>query len=253
MTERLSTGIQWRRLLAQSLAVILSILLAFSIDAWWDSRQEVQRERELMIGLLADFRSSRPGLEARLVLARRMAAGTAGFLDLAGAYEDPTALTVPDSLVLSVLGGPTYEPTTNTLDAAVASGEIERLTSDELRAKLADWRRMLSDTREDELEVRRITNEQLAPLLARSLDLRTYFDRVLPWSGGDPHGAGRLIGQGTAAEADASAAAPVTITTELIGALALRKFYVDFAAADLEDLLASLDSTVELLERQLAG
>ena len=251
MTERLSTGIQWRRLLAESLAVILSILLAFSIDAWWDSRQEVQRERELMVGLLADFRSSRPGLEERLVLARRMAAGTAGFLDLISVYGDAAALTVPDSLVLAVLGGPTYEPVTNTLDAAVASGEIERLTSDELRARLADWRRMLSDTEEDELEVRRITNEQLVPLLAHSLDLRSYFDRVLPWSGGDLHGAGRLIGGGTIA--DSSAATPVTITTELIGALALRRFYVDFAAADLEDLLASLDRTVELLERQLAG
>jgi hypothetical protein len=251
MTERLSTGIEWRRLLAESLAVILSILLAFSIDAWWEGRQEVQRERELMVGLLADFQSSRPGLEERLVLARRMAAGTAGFLDLLGAYEGPTALSVPDSLVLAVLGGPTYEPATNTLDAAVASGKIERLTSDELRATLANWRRMLMDTREDELEVRRITNEQLAPLLARSLDLRSYFDGVLPWSGGDQHGAGRLIGGGTVA--DSSAATPVTITTELIGALALRKFYVDFAAADLEDLLAALDRTVELLVRQLAG
>ncbi len=253
MTESLSTGIRWRRLLAESLAVIFSILLAFSIDAWWDSRQEVRRQRELMAGLLADFRSSRPGLEERLVLARRMAAGTAGFLDLSGAYEVPTAIAVPDSLVLAVLGGPTYEPATNTLDAAVASGEIERLTSDEVRARLANWRRMLSDTREDELEVRRITNEQLAPLLTHSLDLRSYFDRVLPWSGGDPHGAGRLISGGTVAEADSSAATPVTITTELIGALALRKFYVEFAAADLEDLLASLDTTVALLERQLEG
>ncbi len=251
MTERLSTGIQWRRLLAESLAVILSILLAFSIDAWWDSRQEVQRERELLSGLLADFQSSRSGLEARLSLARRMAAGTAGFLELIGTYEGATALTVPDSLVLAVLGGPTYEPATNTLDAAIASGEIERLTNDVLRAELANWRRTLADTREDELEVRRITNEQLVPLLARSLDLRSYFNRVLPWSGGDPHGSGRLIDGGTAASS--SAATPVTITTELMGVLALRRFYVDFAAADLEDLLASLDRTVELLVRQLAG
>ena len=180
-----------------------------------------------------------------------MAAGPAGFLELIGTYEGATALTVPDSLVLAVLGGPTYEPATNTLDAAIASGEIERLTSDELRAELANWRRTLADTREDELEVRRITNEQLVPLLARSLDLRSYFNRVLPWSGGDPHGSGRLIDGGTAASS--SAATPVTITTEMIGALTLRRFYVDFVAADLEDLLASLDRTVELLVRQLAG
>lgn len=250
MAESRSARIQWRRLLAESLAIIFSILLAFSIDAWWEGRQEQGRERDLLAGLLADFHNSRPGLEGRLVLARRMAAGTAGFLDVLGAHDVATAVTVPDSLVLAVLGGPTFEPATNTLDAAVASGEIERLTNGELRAELAYWRRTLADTREDELEVRRITDEQLVPVLARSLDLRSYYARLLSWSGGDPDASGRLIAEDTSAPA---AAAQVTITTELIGLLALRRFYVDFAAADLEDLLGSLDRATELIERQLSS
>ena len=250
MGESRSAGIQWRRLLAESLAIIFSILLAFSIDAWWDGRQERSRERDLLAGLLADFRNSRSGLEGRLVLARRMAAGTAGFLDLVGAHEGMATLTVPDSLVLAVLGGPTYEPATNTLDAAVASGEIERLTNGELRAELAYWRRTLADTREDELEVRRITDEQLVPVLARSLDLSTYYARLLSWSGGDPDASGRLIAGRVSGPA--TAVARVTVTTELSGLLALRGFYVDFAAADLEDLLASLDRATELIEGQLS-
>jgi len=43
----------------------------------------------------------------------------------------------------------------------------------------------------------------------------------------------------------------MTITTELLGALALRSFYVEFVAADLEELLESLDRAVSLLEAEL--
>ena len=76
MSNHDRSGIQWRRILVESVAVVLSILVAFLIDAWWDSHQEGLRERELLEGLLTDFEASRPGLENRLELARRMANGT---------------------------------------------------------------------------------------------------------------------------------------------------------------------------------
>jgi len=249
MTRIRARVAQWWRLLAQSAAVVLSILLAFSIDAWWDEHREARREQVLLAGLMEDFLSSRPDLESRLALARRMAQGTSRFLYLVTEGEPGETLVVPDPLVLATLGGPTYEPATNTLDAAVASGEIELLSDQALRSELATWRRTLSDTREDELEVRRITNEQLVPLLARSLDVGPYFDKVLAWSGGDPYGAGRLIESGSGEALPGSAS--VVVSTELAGALALRKFYVEFAAADLEELLNSLDRSVDLLRRQL--
>jgi hypothetical protein len=250
MKEQGSAGIQWRRLLAESVAVVLSILLAFAIDAWWDARQEAGRERDLLDGLRTDFESSRPGLEGRLTLARRMAAGTVGLLARIEGRGSVPAVVVPDSLILAVLGGPTYEPATNTLDAALASGEIELLESTELRTELANWRRLLSDTREDELEVRRVTNEQLVPELARSVDLGPFYGRVLAWSGGDPYGAGRRIPE---EDRPASASAVrLPVTTELIGALALRRFYVEFAAADLAELLESLDRVLALVEAEAA-
>jgi len=250
MKERGSARIQWRGLLAESVAVVLSILLAFAIDAWWDGRQEKGRERDLLAGLRTDFESSRPGLEGRLTLARRMAAGTVGLLDRIEARGTARDVIVPDSLILAVLGGPTYEPATNTLDAAVASGEIELLESVELRTELANWRRLISDTREDELEVRRITNEQLVPELAGTLDLGPYFSRVLAWSGGDPGGPGRRIRAEDGSVLPPAARLPVT--TELVGALALRRFYVEFAAADLAELLESLDRVLDLTGAETA-
>ena len=248
MSEEIRSAIPWRRILVESAAVVLSILLAFLIDASWDARQQAQRERELLQGLLTDFEASRPGLEDRLDLARRMANGTGQFLGLVAGKPLPATVIVPDSLMFSVLGGPTFEPATNTLDAALASGEIEIIRSSRLRSELAQWRRALADTGEDEREVRRITNEQLVPLLSRIADLRPYFEVVLPWSGGDPYAAGRLI---SSSPSGLNGEAPLVVSSELVGALSLRKFFVDFSAADLEELDGLLSRMVMLLREEL--
>ena len=239
-----SRDIRWRRLLLESVAVVLSILLAFAIDAWWDGHKRDRQERALIDALLQDFESSRESLEGRLDLARRMAEGNAQMLELLELGEPGDTVLVPDSALLAVLGGPTYEPSTNSLDAAVASGHLGLLTSEALRIALAEWRRALADTSEDELEVRRITNEQVIPQLARSVNLAGPMDRVLEWSRGEA---------ADSADTDPASATPedtvsVQVSTELMGALAVRGFYVRFSAADLADLLQSLEAIVELLE-----
>jgi len=243
-------SVDWRRIVVESLAVVLSILLAFGIDAWWDTSREAAREQELLAGLLSDFRASRPGLDSRRELAERMAIGTSLFRDVAESSAGERTVEVPDSLILAVLGGPTYEPDTNTLDAALASGEIELVRSAELRAELATWRRTLADNLEDEREVRRLTNEQLAPELARSLKLGPYFDGLLAWSGGDPYAAGRLIVERDG-PGPAQGAVSLVLSKELAGLVATRKFYVEFTAANLTELLASLDRIIGLIESEL--
>ncbi|MGD8279009.1 MAG: hypothetical protein PVH00_13320 [Gemmatimonadota bacterium] len=237
MAEPSSRSIQWRRLVVESGAVILSILLAFSIDALWDRHQERIREDVLLRGILADYRASRPNLAERLELAGRLARNTALLRDLVSGWSGREPLTVPDSLILGVLGGPTYEPATNTLDAALGSGEIELIRSGEIKTELATWRRTLLDTTEDEVEVRRLTNEQLVPSLASAMDLGPYFARVLQWSSGEP--VPGLPGHVTFT--------PPVDASSLLG---LRHFFVQFSADDLAALLASLDRAIALLERE---
>ncbi len=239
MAEQRSSSIQWRRLLVESAAIVLSILLAFAVDASWDRYKERKSEEALLRGILADFRSSRSSLEERAELARRMARNAGLFLDLVSGWSGPRPLDVPDSLILAVLGGPTYEPATNTLDAALGSGEIELIRSSELRAELATWRRLLADTAEDEIEVRRLTNEQLLPALARAARLGPYHGQILAWSFHEP--VSGLPGH-----------ARLVPSSEIEGLVGLRRFYAQFAADDLAALLASLDRTVALLERETA-
>lgn len=47
--------IPWKRLLVEGLVIVISILLAFGIEAWWQDRQEKAQEIELLKAIRQDF------------------------------------------------------------------------------------------------------------------------------------------------------------------------------------------------------
>ncbi len=56
----------WRRTFVESVAIILSILLAFAIDAGWDELQERKQERAFLVALLGDFEETRTRINASI-------------------------------------------------------------------------------------------------------------------------------------------------------------------------------------------
>jgi hypothetical protein len=49
-------SIPWPRIFAEALAIVVSILLAFGIQAWWEERQDRAVEQALLAGLVEDLR-----------------------------------------------------------------------------------------------------------------------------------------------------------------------------------------------------
>jgi len=226
----------WRRVAVESMAVVLSILLAFAIDAWWDATKERERESQLLQGLLADFERTRADLEHRVGAASRMHRNTVVLRDLIAVGAGRPSLAVPDSTILSAIGGPTYQPAMTTLDAALVSGELELVRNVEIRQGIAQWRLTLADTFESEHLVREIGTTRVEPLLSRDVALGQYFDQVLGWEAEEF----AIMGNAT-----------LTPTLELSGALAARTFYQKFAAEGLADLLDVLDRIVALIGSEL--
>lgn len=62
-----------KRILVEGEVIVVSILLAFSIDAWWDNRIEPQREREQLVSMRAEFHASLSGLDNVLLAIQRHA------------------------------------------------------------------------------------------------------------------------------------------------------------------------------------
>jgi len=55
-----------RRLIVEGVVIVLSILLAFAIDAWWSERQERIEEAEILLGLKQEFTDTRIVLEQQI-------------------------------------------------------------------------------------------------------------------------------------------------------------------------------------------
>jgi len=50
--------IAWPRLLVEGLVIVVSILLAFAIDAWWEDRQEAEVARLQIERVVAELESN---------------------------------------------------------------------------------------------------------------------------------------------------------------------------------------------------
>jgi len=62
----LARQVPWARILAEGLAIVVSILLAFGIQAWWENRQDRSLEQQYLGRLSADLELGRAQLESQL-------------------------------------------------------------------------------------------------------------------------------------------------------------------------------------------
>lgn len=127
-------------MLIEGLIIVLSILLAFSIDALWQDHRQSQESEAVLESLRSDF--ERTGVELERVLANHgrgqsAAAELIRLIDQGVTASD--ALTV-DSLTSEMsFAGATFDPPMGTVQALLASGEISLLDDPELRAELTAW------------------------------------------------------------------------------------------------------------------
>ena len=145
-----SREIPWRRLTAEGAAIVVSILLAFAIDAWWEERQERAEEQQILLDLADEFVMIRGVLSdhkdthlARLAavesLLTRLDSGDTDVPkeDLAAALEDlfsPTTTDISDG----------------TLHALLSSGRLEIISSDSLRKNLVGWEGAIEEVWDDQ-------------------------------------------------------------------------------------------------------
>lgn len=127
------------------MAIVTSILLAFSIDAWWKQQQDYLEEEKLLVSLRNDFEASR-----RLVAFARSEAET-------------KIQSVERLLVLASARSPEYDENeidrhlhnlgwwtsqdlviSGSFNSIIASGTLQLIRNSELRQEIADWPRYLS-------------------------------------------------------------------------------------------------------------
>ena len=75
-------------LVAEALLIVLSILLAFAIDAAWEERQEAERRIELLQALRADLVATAADLDTVIAQGQALVLRTGGYLRAVRSGQD---------------------------------------------------------------------------------------------------------------------------------------------------------------------
>ena len=130
-----SQAIPWKRLTAEAVAIVISILLAFWIDAWWEGRKDKLEEREILIGLEVEFVDLRERLDQWAKFNRTGVQFVEQFLSDSVTEMNlrsiETAFTYASLVNILDQGG--------ALDALLASGRLERISDRSIRFRLVKW------------------------------------------------------------------------------------------------------------------
>jgi len=162
-----SHDIPWKRIVVEGAAIVVSILLAFAIDAWWDERQERIEEKEILLGLRSEFSRYRDDLAdgteyhvgERLLIAELLAATRRGSWDSETLDIDLALVTVTDAKTHDFGGG--------ILQALINAGRLEIISDYDLRIKLATWNEVFNEIRDDEIRNRYVAENLAMPYMLR--------------------------------------------------------------------------------------
>lgn len=169
------------RLIAEAVLIVLSILLAFGIEAWWAGKGERAAEAEAIAGLRSDFLENARRLEEARASHARIRSSAVRLLAMTGPDAVQTAPDlVMDTLLMDLIGGPKVYPVSATHDALIASGRIDILESDGLRRELAIWSAAITNLQEDEREGFVQMDQRLLPFLWDYVPIVTLDLNVLP-------------------------------------------------------------------------
>ena len=157
--------------LSEGILIVISILVAFAIDAWWEARQDREAEARILVSLRQEFQANVDRLP-RFVEQNKLAADLRERVihDMREAGPGGRVEMRAFDLAYALIQG-TSDPQQGALDAILSSGELRYLEDRELRERLAGWPKLVIDATENEVLLREIWGPRMSDALSASADL----------------------------------------------------------------------------------
>jgi hypothetical protein len=151
--------------LLEVVAIVGSILLAFAIDAAWESAQEGRLAQEALVSLRAEFEAERAEVARHGARWREVGLATARLLEALGEDQAPSP-AVADTLIMRFMTPTTFDAAEGTLSALISSGDIDLIGDRELRNGLSAWAGIVRELNDNEIAMREFLLMVMAPFLA---------------------------------------------------------------------------------------
>ena len=172
---------KWQRLIGESLVIIVSILIAFAIDAGWDNYQENVTETAYLQNLLIEMREAREELrgddERRRVILQA----------IESLQKEIQNRTVPDATLMGWINrsmqDPAFFPPGAVFQDLLNAGNLQVIKSDELRFALNSYNQDHPRLRFVEENTQMLTDTRIEPYVSERISLASPAPED-PWS---PH------------------------------------------------------------------
>jgi len=163
-------NILWPRVFAEGAAIVVSILLAFWIQAWWDYRSERFEELEVLSALQEELRGNIKSIESSLAFRKTMVGPITKLLQASAADREIPSPEL-DKLLGSLVWGDKSDPSTGVFQSLVQGGQLAQIASTGLRARIASLSKIYQRLEEAEGHYAGTARNWLSPYLFKKTNL----------------------------------------------------------------------------------
>ncbi|MEM1145817.1 MAG: hypothetical protein AAGI88_24855 [Pseudomonadota bacterium] len=229
----------WKRLVGEAVAIVLSILLAFAIDAWWEDRSDRHAEQLLLERLKDDFTEIQTAI--LLIEAEHLETSAAcrTLLSIPEGSPIPATPEFDRMVALVFLTSRTFNPGTGAV-AAFLNSEDARLADNQPLANLMlSWSGLVEELQEEDVFMQQGIAGRWIPFLKSRVNIGPYL-AVYPEMSGIP----KLVANPQPRE-------PLVVDTDLVNNVLDRYKLQQIALRDIGPVIRAVNEILSLLEVNL--
>lgn len=166
--------VPWKRLIAEAAAIVISILLAFTIDAWWEDRGDRKSEQWLLQRLKADFVEIQAAIQLIEQEHLETSAACIALLDFANGEPLPNSPEVDRMVALVFLTSRTFNPGSGAAAAFLNSEGAMLVENQPLANLLLAWPGIVEELQEEDAYLQEGIANRWIPFLKSRVNLGPY-------------------------------------------------------------------------------
>ncbi len=179
-------NMNWKKLTIEGLAIVVSILLAFWVDAWWNDRQRVLEEEVILGSLYLEAQGLVVSIEETRRYVGAIKDSTQKMLNSSVASDDTMTDDEIDRLFINVLWHITPESTrAPSLESLIDSGDMDIISNGDLRRQLGTFMIDLKGLRAEITRESEYFNRTLIPFVQKHVYMAQIYSMESHWPG-DP-------------------------------------------------------------------
>ena len=154
------------KLALEGAVVVASILIAFSLDAWWVEKQLEQEIAEDLSIVEFELAENVRLVQVTMDIMNQVVAANSDLIAELMSRPDSELVEIEDTTIFwAIFSNPTLDPSLGAIDAWIAAGRLGGLESRVLRQRVASVRGKVEDIVEEQRIAREIDVREIYPLI----------------------------------------------------------------------------------------